>query len=128
MIIGIGIDVVEVARVERMLSQHGARLLERLFTSAEREYATRMARPAVHLAARLAAKEAGFKALSGSEAARAIGWSEIEVVRDLIGRPDLAFHGRAARRAEELRVARCFCSLSHTASTAVAMVVLETLG
>ena len=128
MIIGIGIDLVEVERVQRMLDSHGERLLQRLFTEGERQYSLGMARPALHLAVRLAAKEAAFKALSGTEGARGIGWSEIEVKRDALGRPSVTFHGRAAMRAEELAVARCHCSLTHTESNATAVVVLESAG
>lgn len=125
MIIGVGIDVVDIDRVQRMLSEHGGRMLHRLFAEAERTYAMSKAKPALHLAARLAAKEAAFKALSGSEEARAIGWSEIEVTRDALGRPGLALHGRAAARATALGVARIHCSLTHTDLSAAAVVVLE---
>ena len=128
MIIGIGIDLIEVARVQRMLDDHGARLLHRLFTEAEREYSLGMARPALHLAVRLAAKEAAFKALSGTEGARGIGWGEIEVRRDALGRPSVTFHGRAAERAAELSVTHCHCSLTHTDANAAAVVVLESSG
>lgn len=128
MIVGVGIDLVDVARVQRMLESHGDRLLDRLFTDGEREYSMGMARPALHLAVRLAAKEAAFKALSGSEGARGIGWGEIEVTRDAIGRPSVTFHGRAADRARELGVVRCHCSLTHTDSSAAAVVVLERSG
>jgi holo-[acyl-carrier protein] synthase len=128
MIIGVGIDLVEVARVQRMLDEHGTRLLRRLFTEGEREYSLGMARPALHLAVRLAAKEAAFKALSGTEGARGIGWGEIEVQRDTLGRPSVIFHGRAAERARELSVSRCHCSLTHTDANAAAVVVLESAG
>lgn len=128
MIIGVGIDLVDVERVQRMLDAHGTRLVQRLFTDAERDYAMRMARPALHLAVRLAAKEAAFKALSGTKGATAIGWSEIEVTRDDLGRPSLTFHGRAAERATELAIARCHCSLTHTDTSAAAVVVLESAG
>lgn len=125
MILGVGIDLVDVARVERMLDVHGGRMLTRLFTGAEHAYAMGMAKPALHLAARLAAKEATFKALSGSAEARAIGWSEIEVTRDPDGRPELTLHGRAEARARELGVGRVFCSLTHTDTSAAAVVILE---
>ena len=128
MIIGVGIDLIEVERVQRMLDAHGSRLLDRLFTNGEREYSLGMARPALHLAVRLAAKEAAFKALSGTEGARGIGWAEIEVTRDALGRPSVTFHGMAAVRAEELGVVRCLCSLTHTDSNAAAVVILESAG
>jgi holo-[acyl-carrier protein] synthase len=129
MIAGVGIDLVDIARVERMLEEKGDRILSRLFTDTERAYALGRARPAMHLAARLAAKEAAFKALAGSDEARLIGWREVEVVSPAGGGiPSLRFHGRADLRARELGVAKMFLSLTHTDSTAGAVVVLETTG
>ena len=89
------------------------------------DYATRRAQPARSYAARLAAKEAGFKALAGSELARAIGWRDLEVVTRSDGSPTLVLHGPARRRAAELGVTRIHVTLTHTATTAGAMVVLE---
>jgi holo-[acyl-carrier protein] synthase len=124
-IVGIGVDVVEIARVEQLLDAKGDRARQRLFTDAESAYAADKANPAQHLAARVAAKEAAFKALAGTDQARAIGWREIEVIRELDGRPALAFHGRAAERAAQLGVERTWVSMTHSATTAIAMVVLE---
>jgi holo-[acyl-carrier protein] synthase len=124
MIVGIGLDIVDVERVRRLLARRGEHALRRLFTSAEREYAETRQDAALHLAARIAAKEATYKALSGSESARAVGWREIEVVRGWEG-PTLRLHGLAERRAGELRVTRTHLSLSHSALTAAAVVVLE---
>jgi len=86
-ILGLGIDLVEVARVESLVARYPARAAARLFTEGEWTYASTKARPALHLAARFAAKEAAFKALAGSDDARAIGWREIEVVRAADGAP-----------------------------------------
>jgi holo-[acyl-carrier protein] synthase len=80
----------------------------------------------MHLAARLAAKEAAFKALSGTESARLIGWKDIEVMSRPGHAPELVLHGRAQQRAEVLRVTRHWLTLSHTDSTAGAVVVMET--
>jgi holo-[acyl-carrier protein] synthase len=124
-IAGIGIDLVDIARVEKLLDAKGDRALRRLFTTDELEYALARARPAQHLAARLAAKEAAFKALAGNSLARGIGWREIEVVRGE-HYPTLSLHGRAADRAAELGVSSILVSLTHTATTAGAVVVLET--
>ena len=124
MIAGVGMDLVDIARVDRLLDAKGERALRRLFTSDEVEYALGRALPAQHLAARLAAKEAAFKALSGNPLARTIGWREIEVIRSEHG-PTLALHGRAADRAAELGVTTIWVSLTHTATTAGAVVVLE---
>ena len=125
MIVGIGFDLVAISRVEEMLARKEQRALDRLFTPHEQEYALARARPAMHLAARLAAKEATFKALTGSDEAKLIGWKEAEVRRGSEGPPELVFTGRAAARAAELGVKRVFLTLSHTDETAGAVVILE---
>ena len=125
MIVGVGFDLVEIARVEPMLERKEQRALDRLFTKHEQEYALARARPAMHLAARLAAKEASFKALTGSDEAKLIGWREAEVQRGSEGPPVLVFTGRAEARAGELGVRRVFLTLSHTDAVAGAVVVLE---
>lgn len=127
MIAGVGIDLVDIARVDRLLDAKGERALGRLFTTDEVAYARARPLPAQHLAARLAAKEAAFKALSGNALARTIGWREIEVVRG-DSRPTLVLHGRAAERAAELGVTAVWVTLTHTATTAGAVVVLEAAG
>lgn len=127
MIAGVGIDLVDIARVQRLLDAKGERALRRLFTSDEVDYALTRALPAQHLAARLAAKEAAFKALTGNALARAIGWREIEVVRGDHG-PTLSLHGRAAERAAQLGVTGIWVSLTHSETTAGAVVVLEAVG
>jgi holo-[acyl-carrier protein] synthase len=124
-ILGLGIDLVEIARVERIIGERGERALARLFTEAEVAYARQRARPAMHLAARIAAKEAAFKALAGSADARLIGWREVEVVARPGGPPTLVFHGRADFRAREIGVQHVHVSLTHTGQTAGAVVVLE---
>jgi len=124
-IVGIGFDLVAIARVEQMLARKEQRALDRLFTPHEQEYALARARPAMHLAARLAAKEAVFKALTGSDDAKLIGWKEAEVRRGDEGPPVLAFFGRAEARAKELGVTRVHLTLSHTDDIAGAVVVLE---
>lgn len=124
MIAGIGIDLVDIARVDRLLNAKGERALRRLFTADEVAYALARPLPAQHLAARLAAKEAAFKALAGNALARGIGWREIEVVRG-DERPTLKLHGRAAERAAELGVTTIWVTLTHSMTTAGAMVVLE---
>jgi holo-[acyl-carrier protein] synthase len=124
-IVGTGIDLVDVERVRHLLEGRGERSLHRLFTDVEIAYASARADPWPHYAARVAAKEAAFKALAGTVAARAIGWREIEVVNGWDGRPTLELHGRAAERAAELGVTALHLSLTHTRATAAAYVVLE---
>jgi holo-[acyl-carrier protein] synthase len=125
MILGIGVDLVEISRVRSMIASQGERAIAKLFTEDERAYCSGMANPARHYAVRVAAKEAAFKALSGSEEARGIGWREMEVELDEVGRPSLRLHGRASARAKELGVARSWISLSHGDDLATAFVVLE---
>ena len=125
MILGVGIDLVDVERAARLLAAKGERALARLCT--EREAAYVRAHPAVaaSFAARLAAKEAAYKALAGSPEARGIGWREIEVERAADGRPSLVFSGLAKARAEALGVTRVHVSLTHTDASAGAVVILE---
>jgi holo-[acyl-carrier protein] synthase len=118
-------DMVEISRVERLLEWKGDRALKRLFTFREVDYVGGRANSAQSYAARLAAKEAAFKALAGSEIARAIGWRDLEVVMRSDGSPTLALHGHARRRATELGVTKIHLTLTHTATTAGAMVILE---
>lgn len=125
-VVGVGVDLVEVSRVRQMLAEKGAHVFDRLLTADEARYCRSKPDPAESVAARLAAKEAVYKALQGSAAARGIGWREIEVVRDEDGRPEVALTGLAAERATVLRVQRVIVSLSHTHQAAVAMAVLET--
>jgi holo-[acyl-carrier protein] synthase len=122
--LGVGVDLVEVERVRQMLADKGAHVFDRLLTEAEAAYCRTRPDPAEHVAVRLAAKEAVYKALQGSEAARGIGWRDIEVVRAADGRPDVVLSGLAARRAAQLGVGRVLLSLSHTHQAAVAMAVL----
>ena len=123
-VLGLGLDLVAVPRVERLLDRHGERALERLLTESEREYCMTRAAPAIHVAARLAAKEAAYKALAHDPDARAIGWREAEVSRDEDGRPSLLLHGRASEAAERLGVRSSFVSLTHVATHGAAVVVL----
>jgi holo-[acyl-carrier protein] synthase len=120
----IGIDLVAVARIERMLDRLGDRATDRLLTPNEREYCLGMAFPARHVAARVAAKEAVYKALQGTEDARGIGWREIEVVRDAMGRPSVSLHGRAAARLDELGAREVLLSLTHTDDLAAAIAAI----
>ena len=120
---GVGVDLVEVARVRAMLAEKGPHVFERLLTSGEAAYCRSKADPAESVAVRLAAKEAVYKALQGSAAARGIGWRDIEVVRAEDGRPEVALSGLAAVRAKEMGITGFFVSLSHTHEAAIAVAV-----
>jgi holo-[acyl-carrier protein] synthase len=123
-VIGVGIDLVAVPRVARLIERHGTRALERVLTPGEREYCLGKVHPAQSVAARIAAKEAAFKALALDQEALRIGWTELEVVRDRDGRPQLVLHGRAEQAARRLGVCRSAVSLTHEREHAAAMVVL----
>lgn len=125
MIVGLGIDAIDIDRIKRMYDDKGQRMLDRLFSPNELAYLSTKPEPAQHLAVRLAAKEAAYKALSGTDHARGIGWRDVEVVTLDDGSPVLRFHGRAAERLVELGAAGVSVSLTHSASTAVAVVVIE---
>jgi holo-[acyl-carrier protein] synthase len=124
--VGVGVDLVEIARARAMLADKGGHVFDRLLTAAEAAYCRSRPDPSEHVAVRLAAKEAVYKALQGSESARGIGWRDIEVIRAADGRPDVALTGLAASRAQELGVTRVLLSLSHTHEAAVAVAVLST--
>jgi holo-[acyl-carrier protein] synthase len=124
-VLGLGLDLVAIDRVQRLLARHGERALARLLTESERLYCDRQAVPARHVAARLAAKEAAYKAFQQADGARRIGWRELEVVRGPDGRPALAMHGAALAAAAQLKVASTLLSISHTDTHAAAVVVLS---
>jgi len=124
-LIGIGIDLVDTSEAARLLDRWGERLLRRLLTDEERDYVTRAPTPAQHLAVRLAAKEAVYKALQALPESRAIRWREIEVVRHDGGRPEVRLHAEAGKVAARGGVVRISLSLTHTPRTAAAVAVIE---
>ena len=123
-VIAIGLDVVEVHRAREMLSRQGARLLERTLTAEERRYIDSLGDPAPAFAARLAAKEAVYKALQSLPGARGVGWRDIEVTRDAEGRPAIRLHGLAERLAAEAGGLRIQISLTHSSVEAGAVAVI----
>ncbi|MBE2286862.1 MAG: holo-ACP synthase [Prosthecobacter sp.] len=118
---GIGIDLVEVSRIREMLEKHGRRFTERTFTPDEIAYCSACADPAMHYAARFAAKEAVAKALGTGLWAEGVIWTDIEVVRDPNGRPSIRLHGAARQHAGS---GTCLVSLTHTRELAMAQVIL----
>jgi len=124
MIVGSGIDMVEIERIQHSMDRFGERFLDRIYTAAEQAYCLRKRMAAESLAARFAAKEAAAKAL-GTGISRGVSWLEIEVVREPSGRPSLRFHGRAAEFAARLGATRAALSITHTVDFALASVILE---
>jgi holo-[acyl-carrier protein] synthase len=124
MIVGSGIDLAEIGRIQQSMERYGKRFLDRVYTAAEQAYCLRKRKAAESFAARFAAKEAGAKAL-GTGISYGVNWLEIEVVREPSGRPTLKFHGRAAEMAAHLGATRAALSITHTNDLAMASVVLE---
>lgn len=124
-VLGIGVDLVENARIEHSLERFGERFLHRVFTAGEIEYSQSMKYSARHLAARFAAKEAVSKAF-GTGIGKAMGWKDIDVRRKESGEPFVVLEGGAKKLAEERKVSKVSITLSHTEHHAMAMIVVET--
>lgn len=120
-ILGVGIDLVDVARFERPAKN----LVPRLFTAAERRYCDRQAHPAIHFAARFAAKEAVLKAL-GTGWSGGIAWTDVEIVREKHGEAAVKLSGVASKRAKGLRIRTWLVSMTHTSATAAAVAIAQT--
>jgi holo-[acyl-carrier protein] synthase len=124
MILGIGVDLVEVARIDGSIARHGDHFLRRVFTEKEIAYCAPMRAPGPHYAARFAAKEAVAKAF-GTGIGEKLSFLDIEVCRSESGAPSIFLHGSAADYAKECGVRKIHVSLSHTDACAVAQVVIE---
>lgn len=124
-VIGVGIDLVDLVRVRALLANKGEQAMTRFFSAKEREYLASRPDATGHAAARIAAKEAVYKALQSLAGARGIGWREIEVSRDADGKPAILLHGTAARLSEEQGGLRVQISLTHSATSAGAIAVVE---
>jgi holo-[acyl-carrier protein] synthase len=125
MILGLGTDMIEIARIEHSLARFGEAFQRRLYTPAEIAYCQHKKKTAAEsFAARFAAKEAAAKAL-GTGISRGVTWLEIEVLRLPGQRPTLHLSGRAAEIAARLGIRHLSVSLSHTRELAIAIVVGE---
>jgi len=118
--LGLGLDLVDIPRFAAALARH-PKMSERLFTLGERDYAGGFVDPAPSLAARFAAKEAVMKALGVGLGA--FPFPDVEVQRNTSGQPYLALHGRAGELASERGVRDWLVSLTHSETTAAAVVV-----
>lgn len=124
MIVGMGIDIIEVPRVEAAIARFGTRFVQRVFTDAEIRYCESKQNKFERFAGRFAAKEAALKAI-GTGWKRGVAWRDVEVSREPSGKPTIAFSGKAAEFAKRLGVRRASISISHTAEQAIAQVILE---
>jgi len=118
-ILGLGVDICEIARMERALARHPT-MRERVFTPEERAYCDRKARPAESYAGRFAAREATIKALGGYRGKR---WQDIQVSRHPSGAPSIILEGNAKRRADKLAITRVLVTFTHEKTNAVAFAV-----
>ena len=125
-VLGIGVDLVECARIQRSLDRFGEKFLRRVFTEGEIEYSMSMKFPARHLAARFAGKEAVSKAF-GTGIGKAMGWRNIDIRKQKSGEPFLVFSGPAQELATKRGVTSALITLSHTDHHAVACVMLEAM-
>lgn len=124
MIYGIGIDLVENNRLEKIIKKWGEKFLERIFSAEEINYCERHAQPSIHFAARFAAKESFLKAL-GIGLGMGVKLAEIKVINNSNGKPELDLAGGAKSQIEKRQICKIHLSLTHTTKYATAIVLLE---
>ena len=124
MIRGIGIDIIEIERIERALARHPERMKKRLYTEAEREYCEARANPMLHYAARFAAKEAFSKAV-GTGMAKGFGWQDAAILNHPGGEPYVLLSDRGREILTARGATRAHVSLSHSNTVACAVIVIE---
>jgi holo-[acyl-carrier protein] synthase len=126
MIVGIGIDIVEIDRIKNSVEKYGDHFLNKVFTEKEKAYCNSKKVPYSSLAGRFAAKEAAFKAL-GTGLQNGIGWQMVEIINDTLGKPTLHLYGKAKELTDTLNVSQYHVSISHCKGNAVAQVILEAI-
>jgi holo-[acyl-carrier protein] synthase len=124
LIVGLGLDIAEIDRIEAAIGRHGAPFLERLFTPGEVAYCEGHKNKFERYAARFAAKEAAMKAL-GTGWSRGVRWRDIEVTREPSGKPTLRLEGVARQVADGLGVKNISISITHSSNLALAQVIFE---
>ncbi len=124
MIVGLGLDIAEIDRIEAAIGRHGQAFINRLFTPGEAEYCERYQNRYERYAARFAAKEAAMKAL-GTGWRHGIRWRDIEVTREASGKPTLGLSGVAREFAERMGVRHISLSITHSGNLALAQVIFE---
>jgi holo-[acyl-carrier protein] synthase len=124
LIVGLGVDISEVNRIEAAITRFGRAFLDRVFSPSEIAYCERHRNRFERYAGRFAAKEATMKAL-GTGWARGVRWVDIEVVRLPTGQPTMALHGATREHADRLGVRRISLSITHSGNTALAEVIFE---
>lgn len=124
MIAGMGVDLIEIARVKDAHRKHGQRFIDRLFTPAEAKYCLRKTDPYPSLAGRFAAKEAVIKAFSHGFGGR-WKWNQIEVVRAMSGKPSIQLSGILEKLRKERKIKKVHLTIAHSKKDATATVILE---
>lgn len=125
MIIGIGIDIIEIKRIKSVIDRHGDYFYKRIFTEKEIEYCKGQKKNAIlHFAGRFTAKEAALKAL-GTGLAGGISWTDIEILNAVSGKPALTFSGVAKKFYDSLGGKKIFVSISHSKGYATSQVIIE---
>jgi holo-[acyl-carrier protein] synthase len=117
--IGIGTDIIECERIDRMIQRHGSHFVDRVFTKQEIQYCTDRKSSDQHFAGRWAAKESVLKAL-GTGWISGIAWTDVEVVNENTGKPQIKLHGGAKKIATEKKITEIHISISHCKSHAIA--------
>ena len=123
-IVSLGMDLMQISRLEQALERRGTRFLERIFTPGERAYCERRKARVTHYAGRYAVKEAVMKVL-GTGWARGVRWIDIEVTRAPGAAPEVVLHGRSAEIAAARGIARIHITITHDADIAAAVAVGE---
>ncbi|MGB5219098.1 MAG: holo-ACP synthase [Smithella sp.] len=124
MIYGVGIDLVENSRMEKIIHKWGEKFINRIFSAGEIEYCGRHAHSATHYSARFAAKESFLKAL-GIGLGEGVKLNDIEVINEDSGKPALSLSGEAKKRIERKKITKVHLSLTHTKNYSTAVVLLE---
>ena len=124
MIVGLGVDITEVDRIEAAIARHGRPFLQRLFTPSEIAYCEKHRHSGERFAGRFAAKEAAMKAL-GTGWTQGVRWLDIEVVREPSGKPTLKLFGATRSIADRLGVKHIAVTITHDGNTALAQVIFE---
>jgi holo-[acyl-carrier protein] synthase len=125
MIVGIGVDIVDVGRVKDLLDRYRDRFVRRVFTDVEAGYAKESVREAERLAGRFAVKEAVLKAF-GTGKSQGILWRDVETIRGARGKPEVKLYGNAHSYMKKLKAGRIHVSITHDGGKAVAFVIIET--
>lgn len=124
MIVGSGVDIVEVERIKRAVRKWGSNFIDKIFTKNELAYSHEKKYTYQHLAARFATKEAVLKAFGGGWL-RTLPWKEIEIINDQKGKPNIKLHGEARQLKNRKKIHKIVISISHTRNYAVASAILE---